>query len=185
MPRILPYKGTSHARLSQLIRDGQNPVLPSNVNFEFGQPSQGPHTENPGSTTIATVAYAPQRRDPSIDIDFFRLAGDAPKRLPPGELIPFDPILFPTSVHAILPQINQALGLDLVDSEVEDTALPTLPVNGLTIKILPGSLAWLPGEYMYGYAPNSIQPARVAEGGALPVDERRRIRVLEKPITSA
>lgn len=182
MSRIKPYKGTSQARLSQLIRSAQSPALPSNVNFDFGAPTAGSAPVE-GSTTVSAEAYSTGRRDQPVDINYKRLSVDALKRLPSGELVPFDPIIFPTSVHAILPQINAALGLDLVTSELEDTVLPSIPVNGLTLTVTEASLAWLPGEYFFSYVPDAPVPGARGEDGRIPTDERRRIRLLEEPIT--
>jgi hypothetical protein len=123
------------------------------------------------------------RRDPPVELNFKRLSIEALSRLPVGEIIPFDPILFPTSVHAILPQINKALGLDLVTSELEDTVLAEVPVNGLTLTLTASSLAWLPGEYFFSYAPNASQQTARGMGGSIPTDELRRLRVLEVPVS--
>lgn len=182
MPRIQPYKGTSQARLSQLIRVAQQPVLPADVNFTFGAPQAGSEPVD-GSTTVSAEAYQANRHDPPVDIHYTRLSVDALKRLPAGEIIPFDPILFPTTVHAILPQINKALGLDLVGSEVEDTPLPDIPANGLTIMVTSASLAWLPGEYFFPFAPSAPLPTARGSGGGIPTDERMRLRVLEAPVS--
>ena len=94
--------------------------------------------------------------------------------------MPFNPITFPTTMHAILPQLNEALGLNLVASEVSNVALPDIPVNGITITITT-SLAWLPGEYFFKYVPGATRPAARGVTGAIPTDELRRIRVLELP----
>lgn len=181
MPRIKPYQGTSQTRLSQLIRKAQTPALPTSVNFDFGTPSAGPDPVA-GSTTVAAEAYSTGRRDNPKDVNYTRLSLDALSRLPEGELVPFDPMTFPTTVHAILPQINAGLGLNLVATEVVDDTLTSIPVNGLTLTVTSASLAWLPGEYFFPYAPNSQQPAARNVDGNIPTDERRRIRVLEQPV---
>ncbi|BAW19128.1 hypothetical protein [Ralstonia phage RP31] len=182
MSRIKPYAGTSQARLSQLIRSAQQPVLPSAVNFNFGAPELGSAPVE-GSTTVQAEAYTTTRQDEPLAINYKRLSFDALKRLPPGELVPFDPITFPTTVHAILPQINAGLGLDLVTSEVEDTPLDTLPINGITVTITDTSLAWLPGDYFFPYTPNAPLPAARGENGQIPTDQNLRIRVLENTIS--
>jgi hypothetical protein len=110
------------------------------------------------------------------------LSVEALNRLPEGELVPFDPITFPTTMHAILPAVNAGLGLDLIPEEVEDVELPSIPVNGLTLTITGSSLAWLAGEYFFPYVPAADQPASRSEVGTIPTDERRRIRVLELPL---
>jgi hypothetical protein len=180
MSRIKPYQGTSHARLSQLIRSAQNPPLPSGVSFEFGVPEVGGRPV-PGATKITLQAKVRARVDPQTTVHYKRLGLDVLNKLPDGELVPFDPIIFPTTMHAILPQVNAGLGLDLSADEVDDMLLPAIPVNGLTIKINSKSLAWLAGEYFFPYAPHADQPAGRGVSGAIPTDERRRIRVLELP----
>lgn len=182
MSRIKPYKGTSQERLSELIRVSQPSRLPSYVNFNFGPPRPGPEPDEK-STTVLAEAYTSNRHDAPVAVNYRRLSVDALTRLPPGELVPFDPITFPTTVHAILPQINAALGLDLVTSEVRDEPLDVMPLNGITVKINDTSLAWLAGEYFFPYAPKApLQTARGQNGG-IPTDEKRRLRVLENPIS--
>lgn len=182
MSRIKPYKGTSQERLSELIRVSQTAHLPSYVNFHFGAPGPGPEPDE-RSTTVTAEAYTTTRHDVPVAVNYRRLSLDALKRLPQGELVPFDPITFPTTVHAILPQINAGLGLDLVTSEVQDFPLDEMPLNGIYVTINDTSLAWLAGQYYFPYATDA--PAQVARGqnGGIPTDERRRLRVLENPIS--
>lgn len=180
MSRIKPYQGTSHARLSQLIRSAQNPPLPGGVSFNFGTPETGARPV-PGSTKISVAAQVRARIDPQTTVYYKRLGLDVLNKLPVGEIVPFDPIVFPTTMHAILPQINAGLGLDLSTEEVDDVLMPSIPVNGLTIKINANSLAWIAGDYFFPYAPHADQPAGRGVTGAIPTDERRRIRVLELP----
>lgn len=180
MSRIKPYQGTSEFRLSQLIRNAQKPPLPGSTTFKFGLPAVGT-APVPGATAIAVDAYAGKRHDPAVTVNYKRLSAEVLKKLPPGELVPFDPMIFPTTMHAILSQVNAGLGLNLVPEEVADTDLPTIPVNGLTLTINDTSVAWLAGDYFFEYAPGSIQPAGRGVSGAIPTDERMRLRVLELP----
>jgi hypothetical protein len=154
------------------------------VSFEFGTPEAGARPVV-GSTKIALQAKVRARIDPQTTVYYKRLGLDVLNKLPDGELVPFDPIIFPTTMHAILPQINAGLGLDLSAEEVDDALMPVIPVNGVTIKINSNSLAWIAGEYFFPYAPHADQPAGRSETGAIPTDERRRIRVLELPQESA
>lgn len=181
MTRIKPYQGTSHTRLSQLIRSSQVPPLPSSTTFTFGPVREGTQPV-PGATEIDVAAHAGTRHDAAVTVNYKRLSAEALKRLPAGEIVPFDPMTFPTTMHAILPQINNALGLNLVANEVLDVALPSIPENGITITITASSLAWLAGEYLFPYAPNADRPAGRGAGGAIPTDEQRRIRLLELPV---
>lgn len=183
MSRIKPYQGTSANRLSQLIRNAQMPVLPGNVAFTFGAPKPGTKPV-PGATEVVVAATTGKRQDAPVTVNYKRLSVAVLNRLPPGELVPFDPMIFPTTMHAVLPQINAGLGLDLTPEEVEDAELPSIPINGITITINESSLAWLPGDYFFLYAPAADQPAGRGENGAIPTDERRRIRVLELPKTA-
>lgn len=180
MPRIKPYSGTSSDRLSALIRKAQIPPLPTSVSFSFGTPSVGTKPV-PNPTVVSAVASVNGRQEDPVPVDYNRLSGEALHRLPPGELVPYNPITFPTTIHAILPQINEALGINLIAAEVVNTDLPSIPVNGITITIKPTSLAWVPGDYLFAYAPNSIRAAARGASLGIPTDERRRIRVLETP----
>lgn len=183
MPRIKPYSGASASRLSTLIRKAQNPPLPEAVTFTFGAPAVGT-VPVAGATVVDVTASVNGRQEDPVAVDYKRLSGDALHRLPPGELVPFNPITFPTTMHAILPQINEGLGLNLTTDEVLNVDLPNIPVNGITLTIRPASLAWLPGEYFYRYAPNSVRASARGAGLGIPTDERRRIRVLEVPPVS-
>jgi len=53
---------------------------------------------------------------------------------------------FPTSIHALLPRINAALGLDLATDEVIDTQI-TSPQLKYRLTITENNPAWLPGSY--------------------------------------
>lgn len=181
MSRIKPYQGTSQERLSQLIRDAQQPALASTVSFTFDEPVAV--VDSPiGATNIMTTAKAGSRIDPPVNIRYKRLSAEVLWDLPPGELLPFDPVIFPTTVHSILPIINQALGINLIPEEVVNTTIMTIPENGITITITEKSLAWKAGDYLFTYAPNADKQAGRGVSGAIPTDERRRIRILELPV---
>lgn len=182
MSRIKPYQGTSKERLSQLVRDAQRPPLASTVSFDFNQPIADTDSEVIGATIVETTAKTSKRTDPPVNVNYKRLSAEVLLDLPPGELLPFDPLLFPTTVHAILPVINQALGLNLLPEEVVNTSLLTIPENGITITITENSLAWRAGSYLFTYAPHADKQAGRGVNNAIPTDERRRIRVLELPV---
>ena len=182
MPRIKPYGGTSKERLSHLIRKAQRPALSSTVSFDFDNPVEDTASHVIGATKVVTKAKTGHRIDKAVNVGYKRLSAEVLLDLPPGELLPFDPMQFPTTMHAILPQINQALGLDLVTDEVVNTPLLSIPENGLTITITENSLAWRPGDYLFTYAPNADKQAGRGVNGAIPTDERRRIRVLETSV---
>lgn len=182
MPRIKPYSGTSKERLSHLIRKAQRPALSSTVSFDFKNPVADVASPVHGATKVMTKAKAGNRVDKAVNINYKRLSAEVLLDLPPGELLPFDPMMFPTTMHAILPQINQALGLDLITDEVVNTSLLAIPENGLTITITENSLAWKSGDYLFTYAPYADKQAGRGVNGAIPTDERRRIRVLESSV---
>lgn len=179
MPRIKPYQGTSYERLSTLIRNAQKPALPKSVTFVFESLVGEVDSE---VTSIVAVAKVNKRVDPAETLQYTRLSLGVLFHLPVGELLPFGQMSFPTTVHAILPLINEALGLNLIPEELEDTELPTIPVNGLPLTVTSVSLAWLPGTYLFAYPPGADQPVARSEQGAIPTDERRRMRLLEKPL---
>jgi hypothetical protein len=179
MSRIKPYQDTSQARLSELIRKAQSPALSPSVSFIFSTPLDDDTQSVIGGTTVTAMAKVGLRTDPALVVKYKRLGADVLWDLPAGELHTFEQIAFPTSVHAALPIINRALGLDLLPEEVVNTQLLTLPENGITITITNNSLAWLPGNYLFSYAPKADERARRGINGSIPTDERKRIRVLE------
>lgn len=184
MTRIKPYLGTSNERLGNLIRRAQQPVMSSQVSFTYGTPLHVEGGEE-GRTEVEVVAKYNRRTDAPTMVTYNRLSIDALNRLPAGELVPFDPMSFPTTTHGILPQINEAMGLSLVPDEVVDAPIPVIPPNGINLTITNQSLAWIPDDYLIYYAPHSIQPAGRGVNGAIPTDENNRIRVLEVPIPPA
>lgn len=148
MPRIKPYAGTSQTRLSELIRNAQQPPLPTAVQYTFSNLRTGTASVD-GATDVTVVASVGPRTDPAIDINYQRLSIDVLSLLPPGfiEEVPVQEL--PFSIHDILPEINAALGIDLLPEEVVDEvfteALETYP---LTINE-PASYAWYSSVYYF------------------------------------
>lgn len=177
MERIKPYRGNSLQRLAVLIRTAQTPSIPSNVELFIG-PTQDTGDQFRNTEVMVSHAFhtgvTPEKR-----VTYQRLELEGLKDLPFGELIPFENITFPTTTHAILDKINKALGINLTADEVVDESIEELPVNGVTLKIKPGSYAWLPGEHKFGFAPKSPTPAARGNDLRIPTDENGRLRILE------
>lgn len=119
MSRIKPYYGTSEARLSALVRSSQPTPLPSSVQFQFGLPKLSDIPVDGATETTANIVVNGVVIESTL-INWRRLSLSALTRLPAQEIleVPYRP--FPFSIHDILPEINEALGLSLLPSEVEN-----------------------------------------------------------------
>lgn len=141
MPTLTPYRGRSSARLTALINAANNKNIVEGVDFTYGTPvAISPDTMGRNTKVTLHPATGSHYKAPQ-DIFYTRLGIDALTRLPPDSV---DAVLIwgiPFSVHQMLPNINFALGLDLLPEEVEDTVYnaeqPTY-----TLRLLNTSLAW-------------------------------------------
>lgn len=176
MSRIQPYKGISSQRLDALIRASQIKSLTQSVTLKFGAVQKSLAAKN---TKVMVTASDLGGSYPAVEVKYVRLNLDVLHILPFGELLPFDNIVFPTTTHAILNTINKAIGLNLAPNEVLDKPITMLPTNSVSLTMLAGSYAWLPGEHEFIYAPDAPERAARAQDLRIPRDERRRIRVLE------
>lgn len=152
MPRIMPYAGSSHTRLSELIRRAQNPALPESTSFSFSNLRVGSGNFD-GDTVVTAVATLGSRVDDPIDVTYRRLGINALSMLPPDVLsvVPARPP--PFSIHEILPDINEALGLNLTPDEVLDQLFKeSKETYPLTIKQA-ASYAWYASVYNFKMAP--------------------------------
>ena len=113
------------------------------------------------------------------DLTYKRLEINCLNWLPAGELLPYADIKFPTTTHAILSIINEALGVNLKPEEVVNETISAIPVNGLKVVIAPGSYAWIDKEALFIYTPNA--PSRAARNldRRVATDKKGRIRVMK------
>ncbi len=152
MPRITPYVGTSQARLAELIRSAQQPPLPTAVQYAFSNLRLGTSSVD-GATDVTVVASIGPRTDPPQDVSYERLSIDVLSLLPPEfiETVPAQQV--PFSIHDILPQINTALGINLLPEEVVDEVFTeSREVYPLTISET-ASYAWYGSTYYFKMEP--------------------------------
>lgn len=177
MARIKPYRGESINRLRSLVRLSQKPALPIGVNLAFGALSEGISEEH--NTSVMTTATDVNNKSTEKKLIYKRLDVYCLNWLPPGELLPYANIKFPTTTHAILSIINEALGINLKTSEVVNEPIPSIPPNGIQLKIAAGSYAWIEGEALFIYTPNAPAKAARSLDRRIPVSLEGRIRVLK------
>lgn len=182
MSRIKPYRGLSHKRLAALVRLSQHPKVPVEVVLSFGPVTEDVSVANYNSKVLVT-ATDHNGKLTDKEVLYRRLNLEKLKDLPAGELVPYADIQFPTTTHTIIEIINQALGINLSKEEIVDEPIESIPVNGLTVKVKPGSYAWFEGEHFFHYVPNAPQLATRALDLRIPRDSRKRIRVLEPSAT--
>lgn len=182
MSRIKPYRGLSHKRLAALVRRSQHPNVPVEVVLSFSPVTEDTSVENYNSSVVVSASDHNGKLTDK-EVLYRRLNLEKLKELPAGELVPYADIQFPTTTHTIIEIINQALGINLSKQEIVDEPIESLPVNGLTVKVQPGSYAWLEGEHFFHYVPNAPQLATRAVDLRIPRDNKKRIRVLEASST--
>lgn len=179
MARIKPYRGKSKDRLNAMIRATTVPAIPRDISLQISDEIKQEKKDNTNSAVDVQAVMQHSISEP-ITLRYRRLNVGHLKYLPNGELLPYENIVFPTTVHQILPIINEALGINLHWSEVINDIIESIPPNGLTIRVNENSHAWLPGAHLFGFAPGADGAAARAVDKRIPTDERRRIRVLEK-----
>lgn len=176
MARIMPYAGTSHSRLSELIKKSQPTQLPAGVTFEFRNVVAPPST-TPGDTKATVTPFLKGVPKPAQDVSYYRLPLDVLYELPEGELLPLEYIVWPTTLHEQLPYINERLGLDLLPEEVENYSITQQPVR-ITLNILPGNLAWIPGPYYFNVDNVLPMGVRITQARAIRSTSDGAIRVI-------
>lgn len=185
MARIKPYRGKSKERLNALIRGSTVPSIPQDITLLIDDVVRKQQEENTNTEVDVRAVMLHGTSEP-ITLKYRRLNIGHLKHLPTGELVPFENISFPTTVHAILPIINEALGVNLQWQEVINDRIDSIPPNGLTIRVNEASHAWLQGSHLFGFAPGADGCAARGVDNRIPTDERKRIRVLEKnPVVTA
>lgn len=150
MPTLTPYIGTSVDRLTKMINQDNGKQLQVGVDFTYGTPvtvTSGKDGRNT-KVTLTPIPGTKYEKDGPKDVFYWRLGIDALGRLPAGSLDEVQVPNVPFKIHAILPLINQALGLNLLPEEVENTEY-TVQADSYTLTIVEGSLAWKPSSYTF------------------------------------
>lgn len=176
MARLMPYAGTSHDRLTELIKNSQPSALPPDVRFVFRNVVALPSQEV-GDTRVSVTPYLHDVPKMEQQVLYYRLPIDVLYDLPEGSILPIGGVVWPTTLHELLPQINIALGLDLLPNEVENYAINEKPLR-ITLNILPGCLAWMPGPYYFNVDDSLPDGVRITQDRAIRVTNEGAIRIL-------
>ncbi len=123
MGRLKPYSGTSLNRLVLEINRSNELHLVHGVDFLLSQP-MAISKNNGHNTKVTFIPLVFNQGFKEQDISYRRLDIAVLDNLPSGTVKPVLIDTLPTSTHAILDSINEALGLDLVKEEVADNHYP-------------------------------------------------------------
>lgn len=141
MADMRPYGGTSLARLAKMINDDNATNLIPGVDYTLGPPLAYTDTEGRNTQVLLTPLVETDVKVPQ-NVHFWRLDLAVLGELPSGYVQPVVIDTVPFTIHQILPQLNQALGLDLEASEVVNTRY-TVPQAAYALQIRnESSLAW-------------------------------------------
>lgn len=144
--REKPYGGSSRQRLTDLINATNGESLIEGIDFEYG--AMIPSSNKSGSNTRIVLRSL---RDDRVDteVHYARLGIDVLAHLPPEFMHEVVISELPFTIHQKLSEINEALGLDLEVSEVEDTHFQD-ERDEYPLRIASNqSVAWLDSEYKF------------------------------------
>lgn len=167
MSTLRPYGGTSVARLTTLVNRANRSNLIYGVDFTFGPPTAEDIDEE--RNTKIEIVPKDTKRYKAADVYYQRLPIYVLNLLPEEFIRPIEIPARPFTIHEVLPKINEALGLDLVPEEVEDTAHDGVSESCL-LTLKEGSLTWLPSSvevairYMVDIPLSSIIQVTVLSG---------------------
>lgn len=179
MSKIKPYSGSSIDRLVNMLNASGNASLNLGVDYTFGNYTTI-YASNQWNTKIRII---PIDNVTYIDQYLFytRLSLEALTRLPAGELETVTIPKLPFKIHDILDDINLALGLNLLPSEVaneEHTKIkPKYPLRIRTN----ASVAWVPSIYNFNAIISSPIDFnyRILEDGTPLSNEDGSLRLME------
>jgi hypothetical protein len=140
-----PYIGLSAERVLELANTKNSKSYQLGVDFNWGtvESAVAPGGRN---SRVRLLSLLPDYQ--SDWLYFRRLSPTDIDKQPEGDIQLVEMPDLPTSTHAILPLLNEALGLNLVPEEVEDLTYTDIQETyPLTIK--EGSYAWTPGTYQF------------------------------------
>ena len=186
MDRIKPYGGNSVTRLSNLIKCANPKLNRPDVSFEFGTPVAATGWLN---TTLfarpivssnlhisTTVTPTPALFE---EIQYRRLSLSVLRMLPICAIHPVEGITLPFSIHDVLPEINKALGLNLLPEEVVNHRYENAMLTYKLEIADDTNLAWVKSEFMFettlGYGTNT----RLMEDGNVRDNESGSPRIVE------
>lgn len=164
MSIVKPYKGLSRNRLTDLLNEVNGRGRVEDVDFTYGIPTAvtGPNGEN---TRVTTTPVPGTNYLGPVDVYYTRLPISVVGELPYNTVEP--PVInaFPFWIRNILPEINRALGLDLIPDEVVNVQY-TEPQDSYTLTINNKSLAWTPSSLTF----KAINQPLVTLDDAIPED---------------
>lgn len=141
-----PYSGYSSPRLTELINTANEANLQEGVDFTFGLPS--PYSDSKGRNTKVQITPTNQRRRKQ-EIHYTRLSLDVLNRMPGAPTLEVEIPAIPFNTRQILPKINEALGINLTENEIEDEIFSSklvaypLRINSAI------SLAWIDSDFKF------------------------------------
>lgn len=138
-----PYRGTSNQRLVDIINATNGKNLQEGVDFRFGVPKSV--SEDEGFNTRIRLHRLNANYGSDVDIEYTRQPISVLNELPERWIITPN-VRAPFYIHDVLTEINQAIGLDLLPHEVENTYYPE-ELDAYRLTITESSLAWQPGSY--------------------------------------
>lgn len=139
--RITPYSGTSLQRLIELLNRENAVSYVHGTDFTIGLPLGYTDSEGRNTRVLLTVKK-PGKLTPQ-EVFYRRLNISVLNKLPAGYIKNVYVPKLPFTIHEILPNINEALGLDLTTSEVVNTSYSVRQSKyKLTIRET-ASLAWI------------------------------------------
>lgn len=141
-----PYSGFSLPRLTELINIANDANLQEGVDFTFGPPS--PYSDSKGRNTKVQITPTNRRRRKQ-EIHYKRLPLDVLNQLPDGSTSEVEITALPFNTRQILPKINEALGINLTENEIEDEVFSSKLV-AYPLKINSAvSLAWIDSDFKF------------------------------------
>lgn len=178
MARLTPYDGTSHSRLSDLIKKSQEKPLPAEVEFEFSD-VRSVTSERHGETLVAVKPSLYGKPAPKQDLRYLRLPLDVIWELPEGSVLPIEDIVYPSTLFDVLPIINQQLGLELTEAELTNYDITERPIM-LTLNIKDNCLAWIPGAYNIPVVNNMPDGVRITQDRAIRITNSNAVRIITR-----
>lgn len=175
MARIKPYSGRSLDRLVALINLNNGLNLTYNTDFTLNNLSSIVGTNGRNSQLVFTPKLFQFYNNQNIQ--YRRLSLAVLNTLPAEEIQTVVIQRVPFFTHEILPEINEALGLNLDPSEVLNE-LHTTMVDSYRIKIKDNvsSLAWLDSEFIFQAQHQNV---RLMEDGSVRLMEDGSPRLME------
>lgn len=141
---IKPYRGASRDRLTAIINAQNRTPRVEGTDFSYGavEEADGPMRSN---TRVTLTPIPPNKFIRPVTVTYKRIPISALLLLPPTERRNIVVETAPFTTRGLIAEINLAYGLDLAATEIDNISYSEAGAS-LTLRILPGNYAWLPGE---------------------------------------